>query len=79
MKIKLTKEALDSGGLSSSSSCQGFTTDVWGELNLGKTVEVDSIPPRCKETNKIEEVASASPKPSPKPSSSKSSSKKGGK
>ena len=75
MDIKLTKEALAAGGLSSSSSCQGFTTDVWSRLNEGKTVTVDSIPGRCRESDKIEEAASVSPKSS----SSKSSSKKGDK
>ena len=73
MDIKLTKEAKASGGLSSSSSCQGFTTDVWNKLNSGKTVTVDSIPVKCRELNKIEEVAAINQKSS----SSKSSSKKG--
>ena len=68
MLIKLKKEALDLGGLSSSSSCQGFSTDTWKELNSGNTVTIDSIPLKCRELNKIEEVAIIS---------SKSSSKKG--
>ena len=76
MNIKLTEEVLaNGGGLSSSSSCQGFRTDVWRKLNAGKTVEVDSIPGKCRESNKIEEVASTSPKSS----GSKSSSIKGDK
>ena len=80
MKIKLKEEALANGGLSSSSSCQGFTTDVWRMLNEGKTVTVDSIPSRCRESDKIEEVASTTSKPSsPKPSSPKYSQKKGDK
>ena len=81
MNIKLTKEALAVGGLSSSSSCQGFTTDVWSMLNEGKTVTVDSIPSRCRESDKIEEVAKVEKvvNTSPKSSSSKSSLKKGDK
>ena len=80
MKIKLKEEALANGGLSSSSSCQGFKTNVWSKLNQGKTVEVDSIPGKCRESHKIEEVASTTSKPSsPKPSSPKYSQKKGDK
>ena len=71
MKIKLTKEALTSGGLCSSSSHQGFAKDLWHKLNDGKTVEVDSIPTRAKA--QIEEVATSTK------SGGKSSSSKGDK
>ena len=54
MKIKLKKEVLESGGLCSSSSHQGFITSDWTKLNAGKTVEVDSIPDICKD--QIEQV-----------------------
>ena len=69
MQIKLKKEALDSGGLCSTSSHQGFSKGVWNSLNNGETVEVDSIPTICKD--KIEEVVKVNYKPS--------SQKKGGK
>ena len=42
MKIKLTQEVLDSGGLPSTGSHQGFTVGVWNLLNSGKVVEVDN-------------------------------------
>ena len=64
MKIKLTQEVLDSGGLPSTGSHQGFTVGVWNLLNSGKVVEVGSIPEKSKD--KIEEVAVSSPKPSSK-------------
>ena len=54
MEIKLKKEVLESGGLCSSSSHQGFITSDWTKLNAGKTITVDSIPDICKD--KIEQV-----------------------
>ena len=42
MKIKLKKEVLESGGLSSVGSHQGFTKKNWQSLNNGDTVEVDN-------------------------------------
>ena len=54
MKVKLTKEALNDGGLCSSASHQGFNKLNWIDLNAGKTIEVDSIPEICKD--KIEQV-----------------------
>ena len=68
MKIKLKKEVLDTGGLSSVGSHQGFPKDLWSKLNGGKTIEVDSIPAKAKD--QIEEVAASAK------SSGKSSSKK---
>ena len=70
MKIKLKKEVLDAGGLSSVGSHQGFTKDLWSKLNGGKTIEVDSIPAKAKD--QIEEVATST-------KSGKSSSSKGDK
>ena len=58
MKIKLKKEVLESGGLCSSSSHQGFITSDWTKLNAGNTVEVDSIPDICKD--QIEQVEGTS-------------------
>ena len=54
MKIKLKKEVLEAGGLSSIGSHQGFNKNIWSNLNNGKTVEVDSIP--NKSIDKVEEV-----------------------
>ena len=71
MKIKLKKEVLDGGGLSSVGSHQGFLKDLWSKLNSGKTIEVDSVPAKAKD--QIEEVAGSTK------SSGKSSSKKGDK
>ena len=71
MKIKLKKEVLDGGGLSSVGSHQGFPKDLWSKLNSGKTIEVDSIPAKAKD--QIEEVAISTK------SSGKSSPKKGDK
>ncbi len=62
MKIKLKKEILESGGLTSSGSHQGFTKKIWDSLNDGKTVKVDSIPKKSKKN--VEEVKASSPKPS---------------
>jgi len=45
MKVKLKKGEK----LSSNQSYQGLTMDVWTALNNGKTVEVDSMPPLCKD------------------------------
>ena len=64
MKIKLKKEVLESGGLCSSGSHQGFTKKNWFSLNNGKIVDVANIPEKSK--NKKEEVKVASPKPSSK-------------
>ena len=58
MKIKLKKEVLNSGGLCSSSSHQGFTPLDWINLNSGKTIEIDSIPDISKD--KIEQVGGTS-------------------
>lgn len=69
MKIKLKKEALDNGGLCSSGSHQGFPKNLWVELNSGKTIEVDSIPPKA--VDQVEEVSTIA--------KSKASSKKGDK
>ena len=71
MKIKLKKEVLDIGGLSSVGSHQGFPKDLWSKLNGGKTIEVDSIPAKAKD--QIEEVATSTK------SGGKSSSSKGDK
>ena len=71
MKIKLKKEVLDIGGLSSVGSHQGFQKDLWSKLNGGKTIEVDSVPAKAKD--QIEEVAVSTK------SSGKSSPKKGDK
>ena len=60
MKIKLKKEILESGGLPSVGSHQGFPKSIWSSLNNGETVEVSSIPEKSK--NKIEEVKASSPK-----------------
>ena len=69
MKIKLKgKQSMDSAF-----SYRGFSIENWNKLNSGKTVTIDSIPLKCRELNKIEEVAIVSSKSS----SSKSSSKKG--
>ena len=56
MKIKLKKDVLESGGLPSVGSHQGFTKNIWQSLNNGDTVEVDSIPERSK--SNIEQVKS---------------------
>tara|TARA_Y100001938_G_C7768699_1_gene272168 strand:+ start:146 stop:394 length:249 start_codon:yes stop_codon:yes gene_type:complete len=56
MKIKLKKDVLESGGLPSAGSHQGFTKNIWQSLNNGDTVEVDSIPERSK--NNVEQVKS---------------------
>ena len=64
MKIKLTQEVLDSGGLPSTGSHQGFTGGVWNLLNSGKGVEVDNVPEKSKD--KLEEVSVKSPKHSSK-------------
>jgi len=54
MKIKLKKEVLESGGLSSSGSHQGFTKNDWFSLNNGKIVDVTNIPKKSKD--KVEEA-----------------------
>ena len=73
MKIKLKKEVLESGGLSSVGSHQGFTKKNWQSLNNGDTVEVDNIPEKSKSyieqvkgknKNKIEGVKAKATKPS---------------
>ena len=67
MKIKLKKEVLDGGGLSSVGSHQGLPKDLWSKLNSGKSIEIDSVPAKVKD--KIEEVAvntKSSGKSSPK-------------
>ena len=56
MKIKLKKEVLDSGGLCSSGSHQGFPVSSWIKLNSGKTIEVGSIPAMAK--SQVEKVSS---------------------
>tara|TARA_Y100000310_G_scaffold106811_1_gene105268 strand:- start:621 stop:836 length:216 start_codon:yes stop_codon:yes gene_type:complete len=71
MKIKLKKETLALGGLCSSGSHQGFPKALWGKLNNGETIEIDSIPNRVKD--QIEEVTTKVK------SGGKSSSKKGDK
>ena len=58
MKIKLKEEVLNSGGLCSSSSHQGFIPSDWINLNAGKVVEVDNIPDISKD--KIEQVGGTS-------------------
>ena len=70
MKIKLKKEVLDAGGLTSVGSHQGYPKDLWHKLNDGQTIEVDSIPAKAKD--QIEEVATST-------KSGKSSSSKGDK
>ena len=64
MEIKLKKEVLESGGLSSVGSHQGFNKSIWSCLNNGETVEVDKIPNKSKD--KVEEVKVISPKTSSK-------------
>ena len=71
MKIKLKKDVLESGGLPSVGSHQGFTKNIWQSLNNGDTVEVDSIPERSKSNieqdkskNKTEGVKAKLKKPS---------------
>lgn len=62
MKIKLTKAVLDAGGLCSSHSHQGFKRSDFFKLNLGDTIEVNSIPEDA--IDKVEEVKTSSTKTS---------------
>ena len=71
MKIKLKKDVLELGGLSSAGSHQGFTKNIWQSLNNGDTVEVDNIPEKSKSyieqvksKNKTEGVKAKAKKPS---------------